>query len=81
MTPNLQPPAQPVVGKVLSGAVTVTIAVYQPDKNLNMGSPISTLTVSVDQSTYDTITFTRSDPVVMDEIRFGPSCKAVIGAP
>lgn len=70
-----------IVGKVLWGAVTDTIEVYQPDTNLNLGSPISTLTVSVDQSTYDTITFTRSDPITMDEIRFGSSYRAVIGAP
>jgi hypothetical protein len=69
-----------IVGKIVWGAVTDTIELYQPDTNLNLGSPISTLTVSVEQSTYDTITFARSDPVVMDEIRFGASYEAVIGA-
>jgi hypothetical protein len=69
-----------IVGKIEWGAVQDTLVLYQPDKQLNMGSPVSTLTVSVDQSTYDTITFARGDVIVMDEIRFGTSYDAVIGA-
>jgi hypothetical protein len=69
-----------IVGKIVWGAVTDTIELYQPDTTMNLGSPISTLTVSVNQSTYDTITFSRGDSVVMDELRFGASYDAVIGA-
>jgi hypothetical protein len=52
---------------------------YRPDADLNLGPVISTLTVSVDQTTYDTITWCRGDEVVMDEIRFGPSYSSVLG--
>ena len=40
---------------------------------------VSIPTVSVDQSTDDTITFTRGDPVVLDEIRFAATYDEVIG--
>jgi hypothetical protein len=69
-----------IVGKIVWGDASDTISLYQPDTAMNLGAPISKLTVSVDQSQYDTITFARSDPVVMDELRFGASYEAVIGA-
>jgi len=70
-----------IVGKIVWGASSDTIELYQPDTDLALpASPISTLTVSVDQSTYDTITFARGDKVVLDEIRFGASYDDVIGA-
>jgi hypothetical protein len=67
-----------IVGKIVWGAASDTIELYRPDANLNLGPVISTLTVSVDQSTFDTITWARGDKVVMDEIRFGASYSSVL---
>jgi hypothetical protein len=69
-----------VVGRITWGASEDTIDIFLPDTNLNLGSVHSTLTVNVDQSGYDTISFARGDKVVMDEIRFGASFESVIGA-
>jgi hypothetical protein len=41
-------------------------------------APVSTLAVKVDQSKFDTITWSRGDVVVMDEIRFGSSYHSVL---
>ncbi|HSP41422.1 MAG TPA: DUF6288 domain-containing protein [Luteolibacter sp.] len=68
-----------VVGKITWGDGSDTIELYLPDENLDIHSPASTLTVDVDQSTFDTITWARGDVVTMDEIRFGNSLAAVIG--
>ncbi len=68
-----------IVGKIVWGAANDTIEIYRPDSNLNLGAVVSTLTVSVDQSTFDTITFARGDKVVLDEIRFGKSFADVLG--
>jgi MYXO-CTERM domain-containing protein len=65
-----------VVGRITWGATASdddVIDIFLPDTNLNLGSVHSTLTVDVDQSGYDTISFARGDKVVMDEIRFGAS--------
>ena len=67
-----------VVGKITWGAASDTLELYEPDSNLNLGSVKSTLTVNVDQSTFDTITFARGDQVTMDEIRFGPNYSSVL---
>lgn len=68
-----------IVGKITWGAANDTIELYNPGANLVLpATPISTLTVNVDQSTFDTITWARGDKVVMDEIRFGASYAAVI---
>jgi alpha-galactosidase len=70
------------VGKIAWGATPAaldTIEIYQPDGDMNIGNPISSLQVAVDQSTFDAITFTRSDPVTMDEIRFGATYQDVVG--
>jgi autotransporter-associated beta strand protein len=68
-----------IVGKITWGAVNDTIELYNPGVDLVLPAlPISTLTVNVDQSTFDTITWARGDKVVMDEIRFGASYAAVI---
>ena len=40
--------------------------------------PFSVLTVQVDQSTFDTLTWTRSGPVTLDEIRFGTNYHSVL---
>ncbi len=69
-----------VVGKITWGDIGDTIELYQPDTNLNLGAAVSTLTVDVDQSAFDTITFTRGDVVTLDEIRFGANLEDVIGA-
>ncbi|MCU0780626.1 MAG: DUF6288 domain-containing protein, partial [Akkermansiaceae bacterium] len=68
-----------VVGKITWGAASDTIELYEPDTNLNLNLPTSTLTVNVDQSKFDTITWARGDIVTMDEIRFGDSLAAVAG--
>ena len=68
-----------VVGKIIWGADSDTIELYEPDTNRNINQPTSTLTVNVDQSEYDTVTWTRGDIVTMDEIRFGNSLAAVVG--
>ncbi len=68
-----------VVGKITWGAASDTIELYQPDADLVLPStPISTLTVNVNQSTFDTITWSRGDVVVMDEIRFGATYNSVL---
>ncbi|HSH16452.1 MAG TPA: autotransporter-associated beta strand repeat-containing protein, partial [Verrucomicrobiae bacterium] len=69
-----------VIGKITWGESGDTIELYQPDANLNLGSAVSTLTADVDQSTFDTLTFTRGDVVTLDEIRFGANLEDVIGA-
>lgn len=68
-----------VVGKITWGADSDTLELYEPDAELNIGPPTSVLTVNVDQSTFDTITWARGDVVTMDEIRFGNSLAAVTG--
>jgi len=68
-----------IIGKIVWGADSDTIELYTPDTSMNLGDPISTLTVSVDQLTFDTISWARGDKVVMDEIRFGENYAAVLG--
>jgi hypothetical protein len=68
-----------VVGKITWGAESDTIELYEPDTSLNLNLPTSVLTVNVDQSEFDTITWARGDIVTMDEIRFGDSLAAVAG--
>lgn len=68
-----------VVGKITWGAENDTIELYEPDTNLNINLPTSTLTVNVDQTKFDVITWARGDTVTMDEIRFGDSLAAVVG--
>ncbi|MBK1855053.1 PASTA domain-containing protein [Verrucomicrobiaceae bacterium 5K15] len=71
-----------IVGKITWGGSSQDvdrIELYQPDTNLTLpASPISVLTTIVDQSTFDTVTFARSDRVIMDEIRFGESYESVV---
>ena len=67
-----------VVGKITWGASSDTIELYEPDADLNLGSPTSTLTVNVNQSTFDTITWSHGGAVTMDEIRFGPNYSSVL---
>jgi hypothetical protein len=76
---NLNVDYRLVVGRITWGATEDTIDIFLPDTNLNLGPVHSTLTVDVDQSGYDTISFARGDKVVMDEIRFGASFESVIG--
>lgn len=55
------------------------IEIFQPASSLNFpGTPISTLKVDVDQSTYDTLTFCYGDKPLLDEIRFGPTYASVV---
>lgn len=68
-----------IVGKITWGATEDIIEIYRPGPDLVLpATPISTLTTSVNQSAFDTITWARGDKVVMDEIRFGASYDAVI---
>lgn len=67
-----------VVGSIKWGASSDTIDLYLADENLQIGKAHSTLTVNVDQSRFDTISFKRSDMVTMDEIRFGATYADVI---
>ncbi|MGB1129533.1 MAG: sialate O-acetylesterase, partial [Haloferula sp.] len=73
-----------IVGKITWGADASspdTIELFKPGNDLALpASPISTHTVVVDQSTYDTLTFRRGDRPLLDEIRFGQSYNDVIGA-
>jgi hypothetical protein len=56
-----------------------TIEVFQPLTNLELpGAPISVLNAVLDQSTFDTLTFSRGDYVRLDEIRFGPNYHSVL---
>jgi hypothetical protein len=68
-----------VVGKITWGSLADTIELYEPDTNMNLNLPTSTLVVDVDQSEFDVITWVRGDTVTMDEIRFGDSLAAVVG--
>ncbi len=73
------------IAKIVWGATSGdldTIDIYQPDVDLVLpDSPISTLQVTVDQSTFDVITWHYGDPMVMDEIRFGATYEDVLGNP
>jgi len=73
-----------IVGKITWGATAGdldTIELFKPDTDLILpNTPISTLTTTVDQSSFDTLTFRRGDKPVLDEIRFGISYNDVIGA-
>lgn len=68
---DLDTAPQLVVGKFTWGATEDTLDLYLPDSDLNLGAVVSSVTVNVDQTQYDTITAERGDKVVMDEIRFG----------
>lgn len=73
---------QLIVGRITWGAVDDTIDLFLPGTDLiQPGAVHSTLTVSVDQSGYDTITFKRGDIVTLDEIRFGGSYADVVPVP
>ncbi|QTN32616.1 hypothetical protein HZ994_09815 [Akkermansiaceae bacterium] len=73
-----------IVGKITWGATAGaadTIQLYAPGTDLALpATPISTLSTTVDQSTFDTLTFRRGDKPILDEIRFGASYDDVIGA-
>jgi hypothetical protein len=73
-----------VVGKITWGATPADpdlIELFLPGTDLafpDTSTPVSTLSVTVDQSGYDTITWARGDKMVMDEVRFGASYHDVI---
>ncbi len=68
-----------VVGRIQWGAGADTIDLFLPDENMevDLNTPHSTLTVDVNQSGFDNISFKRGDRVVLDEIRFGASYASV----
>ncbi|MBK8037926.1 MAG: HEAT repeat domain-containing protein [Verrucomicrobiaceae bacterium] len=67
-----------IVGKITWGATSDTIELYEPDTSLALGNPTSTLTVNVNQSTFDTLTFSRGEAITLDEIRFGGNYHSVL---
>jgi hypothetical protein len=67
-----------IVGKIVWGADTDTITIYQPDASLVLGTAKSTVSTTVTQSAFDTLTFRWGDPVLLDEIRFGASAADVM---
>jgi autotransporter-associated beta strand protein len=68
-----------VVGKITWGAVNDTIEIYLPWEDLTLpATPSSSLTVNVNQSTFDTLTFSRIGNPIIDEIRFGSTYQSVI---
>ena len=72
-----------VVGEIIFGA-TDTINIYLPDTDLVLGDAVSTQTASVDQTLFDTITFTdkaASPRDEVDEIRFGTTSADVLPVP
>jgi autotransporter-associated beta strand protein len=68
-----------VIGKITWGAGSDLIELYEPDTNLNLGPVTSSLAVSVNQASFDTLTFSRGDVVTLDEIRFGANLEDVLG--
>lgn len=70
-----------VVGRITWGAIEDMIDIFLPGTDLALGSVHSTLTVNVNQSGYDTVSWRRGDGVVLDEIRFGSSYAAVSPIP
>ncbi len=85
-SPNTNVDTALIVGKITWGATSADpdlIELFAPGTDLafpDTSTPISTLSVNVDQSGYDTITWARGDKVVLDEIRFGASYNDVIQA-
>ena len=68
-----------VVGKITWGATADTIEIYLPGSDMVLPSkPSSVLTANVDQSTFNTLTFSRGSNVLLDEIRFGATLQSVL---
>ena len=68
-------------GVLLNAADPDSIELYQPDETLTiLGEAISSLELTVDQTTFDTLTFRRGDSPVLDEIRFSATYDSVVGA-
>jgi len=70
-----------VVGRITWGDGADTIDLFLPGTDLVLGAVHSTLTVDVDQSGFDFVTFKRGDKVVMDELRFGATSADVLPVP
>ncbi len=55
------------------------IEIFGPMPDLELPSaPVSELSVVVDQSAFDTLTFDKGGDVLLDEIRFGPTYESVL---
>ena len=68
-----------VVGKITWGASLDTVEIYLPEQDMNLPSkPSSVLTANVNQSTFDTLTFSRGANILLDEIRFGATLQSVL---
>lgn len=74
-----------IVGKITWGATPAevdTVELFQPSADLTiLGAAFSTLQMTVDQVTFDTMTMHRGERVVIDEIRFGRSLSSVLVGP
>jgi len=67
-----------LVAKITWGAISDTIVLYQVLSDMSLGDPCSYLTVNVDQSKFDTLTFTRQYDIDLDEIRLGTTFQSVL---
>jgi len=68
-----------VIGKITWGATSDTIDLYLPKEDMILpNTPSSSLSVNVDQSIYDTLTFERGKDVIFDEIRLGATYQSVL---
>lgn len=71
-----------VVGRVTWAADPTKsdiIEIFGPMEDLELPeNPVSVLEATVDQTTFDTLTFDKSGTCVLDEIRFGPSYQSVL---
>lgn len=82
--PTLIPHKEPglVVGRFIWGKDAATpdrIEIFGPLTDLELpANPVSVLEITVDQSSFDTLSFDKSGEVLLDEIRFGPSYESVL---
>ena len=68
-----------VVAKITWGASSDTIEIYLPKEDMVLpDTPSSVLTLNVDQSAFDTLTFSRNGVPLLDEIRIGASYHSVL---
>ncbi len=68
-----------VVGKITWGATTDKVEIFLPHEDLTLpATPSSTLSLNVNQSTFDTLTFSRINAPVIDEIRLGATYQSVL---
>ncbi len=67
-----------LVAKITWGAASDKIEVFMPWEDMLLPAPTSVLTANVNQSLFDTLTFSRGHNVFLDEIRVGATYQSVI---